>query len=231
MKGLKFILSCMMALSLLVACDASSGGQSSKTAVSLLALSKMPAEDQGAKLSAALINDVFSGDTLNANVFSNDLLKGVISGSTFNATTLPADLLIKGRILLHWEPGLKIYISVNTVSPYGVKFEFIFDNYWAHDVLAPLETCSGTLVTTAGTSGSNFVLTLNGTLTFKNTTISIDPVTVSFQNVRLGFDVLDAVITQSSVFIMDGNIEVDGRGITLDAVRQAIAALKAAAGQ
>jgi hypothetical protein len=227
MKGLKFILSCMTALSLLVACDTSSGDQSSKTAASLLALSETQKEDQGAKLSAVLLNKVFSDKTLNANVFSNDLFKGIISGSNFNLEALLEDLLTKGRILIHWEPGLSIYISPNVVSWYGVKFEFIFDDYWAHDMLAPLETCSGTLVTTAGTSGGNFILTLNGTVTFKNTTISIDPVTVSFKDVRLGFDIINALITQSSVFIWDGNIEIDGRGITLDAVRLAAAALNA----
>jgi len=227
MKGLTFILSCMTALSLMVACDTLSDNQSSKTATSLLAMSEMQKKDQGAKLSAVLLNDVFSDDSLNANVFSNDLFKDIISGSYIDLKTLLEDLLIKGRILIHWQPGLCVYISANIVPPYGVKFEFIFDNYWSPHLLGPFETCSGTLVTIVGTSGLNFILTLNGTLTFKNTGLSIDPITLSFQNVRLGFDVVGGIITKSPIFVMDGMIEVDGIIIDLDAVRQEITVLAA----
>ena len=229
MKGLRFILSSIMALSLLVACDDMSGDQASKKTDSLLALAGMQAgpvsEAQGARLSASIINNAFSGTVLNANVFSSDLFSDIISGSTVDLSALMEDLLVKGRILLHVEPGLTIYISPNVVSWYGVKFEFIFDDYWARDLSAPLETCSGTLVTTAGTSGANFILTLKGTVTFKNTVISVDPVTVTFNDIRLGFDVLDGTVTQDSILVWDGTVEVNGRGIALDAIRLAAKAL------
>jgi hypothetical protein len=232
MKGLQFILPCIMALALLAGCDDQYVGQSSKKTGSLLALSGIHAgvpvsEEQGAKLSASVIHNAFSDSLLNKKVLSDDLFTGIISGSTVDLSALMEDLLTKGRILLHWEPGLTIYISPNVVSWYGVKFEFIFENYWARDLRAPLETCSGTLVTTVGTSGANFILTLDGRVTFINTTISVDPVIVSFKDIRLGYDILNGAISQTPGLVWDGAVEVDGRGITLDAVRLAVAALNA----